>query len=311
MSDLKNNLAAAYSIKKANMRKKKMMANGGPVSAKTEARPMPETKANDKVMVSRNDAKKPLMEAQATSRPDIRQSQKGPQTTKIKHPRMVPSNAFSARLRDEEDNLQMSASVNDGPQHQPPEHDNEMDADKSGPDLHDMQREHSNGRKPYAKGGEINNEVSMQDAEMDNDQHPAGLESDSDMMGDSHAMDDHMQMLAEGGELEEDHADSICAAIMAKRAKMADGGILSHDSIYADDSSQVDLKRNAQEDANEEDQTSFNALRKENYSESEGLDQLDQPMDSNEHGHELSDEDAHDMVSRIRSKMNVRRQFKG
>jgi hypothetical protein len=84
--------------------------------------------------------------------------------------------------------------------------------------------------------------------------------------------------------------------------KMAEGGILSHDSIYSDDSDQADLSRNADEDANEEDQLSYNALRKENYSESEGLRKLDSPMDSNEHGHEI-DEDEHDMVDKIMRKM--------
>lgn len=134
---------------------------------------------------------------------------------------------------------------------------------------------------------------------------------------------------AQGGmidsEEEMDHQDSIAAAIMAKEERqkrlmsdsdedqmvmMADGGILSRDSIYSDDSDQADVARNAQEDANEEDQLSFNALRKENYSESHGLDQLDSPMDSNEHGHDLSDEDSHDMVGKIMAKAKRARQFK-
>jgi hypothetical protein len=95
-------------------------------------------------------------------------------------------------------------------------------------------------------------------------------------------------------------------------ASHADGGILSHDSIYSDDSDQADLSRNADEDANEEDQLSFNALRKENYSETEGLDDLgDQPHDSNLKGDdkEDSEHDKHDMVESIRKKMKSKRQF--
>jgi len=137
-----------------------------------------------------------------------------------------------------------------------------------------------------------------------------------------------------------DHAASIVSAVMAKRKMMAEGGaaveldsgkrippdpdagahdgilskmlgmarggpIKSHDSIYSDDSDQADLSRNADEDANEEDQTSFNALRKENYSESAGLSQLDAPMDSNEDGRTI-DHDKHDMLDEIRNKMKRR-----
>jgi hypothetical protein len=132
-----------------------------------------------------------------------------------------------------------------------------------------------------------------------------------------------MKMMADGGMIDEEdespeeeeeeieHAASIAAEIMARRHRedmYAEGGeIHSHDSIYSDDSDQADLSRNADEDANEEDQLSFNSLRKENYSESEGLMQLDSPMDSNEHGDEREDaeSDPHeqDMISSIRRKM--------
>jgi hypothetical protein len=130
-----------------------------------------------------------------------------------------------------------------------------------------------------------------------------------------------------------EHAASIAAAIMAKRDRkamqhsdsdidhemmMAEGGeINEHDdaadihskhSIDSDShSSQVDLSRNADEDANEEDQLSYNALRKENYSETPGLDALDSPMNSAQHGddEESESENKHDnkLVSAIRRKM--------
>jgi len=99
-------------------------------------------------------------------------------------------------------------------------------------------------------------------------------------------MDDHMQMLADGGMIDEEseieHAASIAAAIMAKRRKMyakggeinEDGGpILSEGATDSDDSDMSDLDRNAQEDQNHEDQLSFDALRKENYSEPSALEE--------------------------------------
>lgn len=92
---------------------------------------------------------------------------------------------------------------------------------------------------------------------------------------------------------DEPHPKSIASAIRRKRM-MAEGG-------------EVDLNRNADEDLNYEDQLSYKSGRQQSYSERAGLDQLDSPMDSNEHGHELSDEDSHNMVSRIRQKIKSKR----
>jgi hypothetical protein len=86
-----------------------------------------------------------------------------------------------------------------------------------------------------------------------------------------------------------EHHDSVAAAIMAKRRKMAEGG-------------RVDINEN-----NEEQPNSFYEQN-----EHEALDwdmdddQLeDQPMDSNEQGDQREDdtEDKHDMISAIRRKM--------
>ncbi len=80
-------------------------------------------------------------------------------------------------------------------------------------------------------------------------------------------------------------------AIMAKRRKMmSDGG-------------QVDLQDNADEQLNEEDQLSFQAPRKKTYFDDSQI--SEQPMDSNEKGDMLSDEDEEgkDMLSKIRSSM--------
>lgn len=86
--------------------------------------------------------------------------------------------------------------------------------------------------------------------------------------------------------------DNISDHIMAKKKKkmMADGG-------------EVDLDNNAREFGNAEDDMSWNALRKENYSEESALTDATSPEDSNEHGRTLSDADAHDMVDTIRKKL--------
>lgn len=140
--------------------------------------------------------------------------------------------------------------------------------------------------------------------------------------------------LADGGEVSEERANSIAAAIMTKlrhgemdsdsdediEINMFEGGeITRHSGSYNgedslethEDEDQVDLRRNAEEDANMEDQSSYDAMRKENYSESEGLSKMSQPTDSNETGDEREhdEEDEHDMVSQIRRKMKSRRQM--
>ncbi len=317
-------LAIAYSVKRKNQRKK--MANGGSVAS--EQRPMPDQVHDDARMVAQNRHIKAPAMGDSMKQDNISiQARKGPKTTAIKHPKMVKSDILQVRLRDQEDDLLRSAAPA-SPEEQPSRSMDEEGADRQGPDAPALHM------KKMAKGGMINDVVSMHAAEEDNEEHPAGLEEDNDQMCPpmDEIMSDHEQLLASGGmvddELEMEHEDSIAAAIMARKAHqerldsdsdedrmvmMAEGGeIHSHDSIYSDDSSQVDLSRNADEDANEEDQTSFNALRKENYSESEGLRQLDQPLDSNQHGDERedNDENEHDRVEAIRRQMNVRRQFK-
>lgn len=106
------------------------------------------------------------------------------------------------------------------------------------------------------------------------------------------------KFMADGGMITADSSDSdeldMVGKIMAHRKMMAEGG-------------SVDLSENASEDKNNEDDMSFDALKKENYSESDGLEDLTQPTDSNEHGHALSDADAHDMVDMIRRKLKLSR----
>lgn len=112
---------------------------------------------------------------------------------------------------------------------------------------------------------------------------------------------------ADGGEVEEiehNRPQSVAKGIMRRKKvkMMANGGLVDND--HSDDS-MADLSRNADEDPNNLDDLNYDALRKENYSEQDGLDQLDQPMDSNEHGHEI-DSDKHDMIESIRKKIKAK-----
>lgn len=223
-----------------------------------------------------------------------------------KHPMMVKSDAFSAKLRDQEGDLINSM---------PAQKEMGMSEDR-GPSKKEFMS------KKMAEGGSVNHVLSIEDADQDMDQHPEGLEDDNDQMkpSDSEIMSN---MMAEGGMMEDevrpdrgfgkviiknakggmiddemdmDHEDSIAAAIMARKDRMmAEGG-------------QVDIDSNNEEQPNGYYEQNEDAVLKENYDKD--MDDMSQPMDSNEHGHELSDEDAHDMVSKIRSVMNKNRQFK-
>lgn len=307
-------LAIAY-----GMKRKKKMAQGGMVneSAKSEHKPMPEETDKDKHQVEQNSSMKPPKNDSWSSQPERKQAGMG-KTFPLKHPKMVPSDVFSSRLRNQEDHLESSAKVNNGPQHQPPKEDDEMGPDRQGPSVPSLKM------KRMFEGGV----VSEKDSENDMVEHPAGLESDDDQMKPSEdeimsnhfAKGGHVELdamaadpqsrpdrgygaiivkrkEAEGGEISpedeemDEHHSSIAAAIMAKRRKMAEGGSVNIDS-------------NAEEQPNDYYSQNQAAL-KENYDSD--MDGVSQPMDSNEHGHELSDEDAHDMVSAIRRKMKSMR----
>jgi hypothetical protein len=258
-------LAIAYSVQRKAKSKKKM-AEGGLVSAKTEQRPMPDQltdalRANtEAIKASRNSsglkihpfeqnelslAAKKDKDFQTESRP---MPKKGMKTTPIKHPKMVPSDSFSTRLRDEEDELQRSAATNQGPQRQPPKADDEEGANRQGPKVPDMQETHSTSRKPYAKGGKIEaSDEAMhpknkyeddltdlppsedEGAEMARHQNEEYQRQTSGNPDNSmpHSDDIDTAMYAEGGEVDEDvieHAASVAAAIMAKRRMAREDG---------------------------------------------------------------------------------------
>lgn len=417
-------LAIAYSIK----RKKKKMAQGGEADSATEVipdkgwgkiirtgmaeggrvadqkRPMPDNRYNDSMEISKNSGNKAPVNDQWTDNPTIKQSQK-PSLTKLSRPKFVGSDAFSVRDRDdvEKDLDRMSSEAPDGYKNQPRARYNEEGADRQGPEVSDMQAEHSTKKAPYKK--EIEDQYSQDEAESDMKQsyakggeveasdysHPENKyehdfasdtpsedegasyarsrnEEGPDRQGPpisdneaSHALsgrqyrdsmrneDDQMELNPAEGHYREsggmkqpdeeeadyDRESSIAAAIMAKKereaslmsdsdidemVRMYEGGEITRksgsyngeDSIYSDDSDQADIARNAEEDANMEDQASFDAMRKENYSESEGLKQLDSPMDSAQKSdsEEMDSHDRHDKVEMIRRKMMSKRQFK-
>lgn len=210
----------------------------------------------------------------------------------MKHPKMVPSHGFKSKMRTNEYDDTTKAAFQEG--------GIVAEAERKG-----------------ILGGQRKVDRVMDDEKHPNRQ-PASIEDDTaidvrtpEQKAKAQSYDETgmLQGYATGGEVEREieEAASLAAAIMTKRRKMAEGGeISSHDSIYSDDSSQADISRNADEDANEEDQLSFNALRKENYSESEGLEQLDQPMNSNEMGHELEDENDQSITGSIRRKMKTK-----
>lgn len=88
---------------------------------------------------------------------------------------------------------------------------------------------------------------------------------------------------------DEERASSIADAILRKRKKMADGGM-------------VDLDSNSEESANVADELNMDALGKEQYDD----DQLAaQPMDSNEEGDDI-EANRHDMVEAIRRKLRAK-----
>lgn len=111
-----------------------------------------------------------------------------------------------------------------------------------------------------------------------------------------------MKMMAEGGEIEEeDRAESIVQAIMAKRAMKRDAeGDIMHPGDEDLEEGQVDIDDNAYEMPNSYYHQNEEAALKENYDED--MMDVDQPMDSNEHDVEI-ESDKHDMISQIRSKM--------
>lgn len=104
-------------------------------------------------------------------------------------------------------------------------------------------------------------------------------------------------------ELESDSLSKDGVLRYSKGGSVAD--MIRKKNMYAR-GGEVDLQdSNGDEHLNEEDQLSFDAARKKTYYDDSQI--SSQPMDSNEHGDELSDADSHDMVSSIRKRMKSKR----
>jgi hypothetical protein len=267
-------LAIALQMSKKPKRKK--MAEGGPVSASSEKRPMPDQLDNDAKQANMA-SQKSLPDSQWTSPQEMSRAQKGG-VYRVKHPKMVPTTGFNVKLRDQEDDLMETADVNNGPQKQPPEMYNEEDAAKEGPDVPALHM------KRMAHGGQIDD--SMEEDYTDKPDKGFGA----------------IIFKAGGGEIQpepetsDEHHASLAAAVMAKRKKMAEGGAVGPGSDMAD----VEHENNVEHPNGYYTRNEDAALR-ENYDE----DMLDvsQPMDSNEHSVDIdSDEHDLDMISAIRAK---------
>lgn len=139
-------LAISLSVQKKNAGKKKM-AEGGPVSAKSEKRPMPSEKDNDAKDISRNSGKKPPKDDGVESKVTEKQASMG-KTIPLKQPPFVKSGSpFTVRdagRRDEEKDLESSDAPGQ-PKAQPKKQDDEKGADRQGKAPHPM--------KMMAEGG--------------------------------------------------------------------------------------------------------------------------------------------------------------
>jgi hypothetical protein len=185
-----------------------------------------------------------------------------------------------------------------------------------GADWGDGSTPHDRGPKPseeeymgkrsggaYAKGGKVKNYMSPGESE------EAAEDGMVTLRGHSHRMnpslkESHKDGTADYMDKEWDREpSSIADAIMEKRQKLAEGGFLPEDDIKGDEDRDI-LDGNSEEEPNNEDRYSYNALRKENYQEQSQL--HDQPEESNEHGDEI-DSDENDHISEIRRRMKSRR----
>lgn len=150
-----------------------------------------------------------------------------------------------------------------------------------------------NKRKPMAKGGMI----------------PMPEERREEDSKDPETMRAERQRSHNHNDLDQEH-------------HFAKGGMVDDDDAIDSDTSHMSLaERILDQKAKEKEQSFIEMNGKEmpndyyHLNEHEALDEnldsdmfdVEQPMDSNEHGDRLSDEDSHDMVSKIRSKIKFKR----
>lgn len=168
----KRSIAIALNIQRKNGGKKKM-ADGGPVSAKSEKRPMPDQTANDKADVSRNSGKKPPKDDGVESKVTEKQAAKS-KTIPLKQPPFVksgsPFTVRDANMRDDEKDLEASKAPA-SPKEQPSEQDDEEGADRQGKAPHPM--------KMMAEGGEASPDAprSREEIKADMMAHQQGMDA--------------------------------------------------------------------------------------------------------------------------------------
>lgn len=326
-----------------NVKKALGFAEGGPVSAKSEKRPMPDDTDNDAKSVRKNSGNKPAKNDSWTDDITVKQAQK-PSITPLSQPKLIGSDAFSVRRRQQRDdnNDQESAfGPNNGPQQQPKEDYNEVGANRQGPhvsaldmkmmaeggqvDHNSMAQQHLAMYKKHrmmAEGGMIDPQDDSIEMRERNDE--ANMQSQldpSEDMGESDANSRNeiggnrqgpsvdalkMKMMSKGGEISPDDEiemmahDSLAAAIMSRRKRLAEGGEVSNDEI--------NIMDNGREYPNPIDKRNEAILKENLDSDMEGV---DQPEDSNLIGDDREDEseNEHDasIVGSIRSKMKRRR----
>lgn len=154
-----------------------------------------------------------------------------------------------------------------------------------------MKDRQAKGKPGYALGGAITGPTRSKSYSR-NPGTPAPKPDDSRPAEDTYMGD----KWAKGGMVPESdldrHATSIADAILDKRHRMAQGGM-------------VDLNSNSEEVGRSPyDEDNAESGNEEQYD----LDQLsDQPEDSNEHADALDDADAHSMVDKIRAKLRAKR----
>jgi hypothetical protein len=219
-------------------------------------------------------------------------------------PDMEPDDS-GMELMERDDERDMERKLSPAPLGQPK---SELDESHDYGDLSgdpDMESEHSNGRRPYAMGGEAGDDSEMQPHEEAMMEHAtsiaAAIMAKRDRMKDmsSGASDEPIDAYAEGGEAMNPKLDqSHRMPMKPKKMKMyAKGGVVD---------GQVDLQDNSNEHLNEEDQLSFKAPRKDTYYDDSQI--SPQPLASNEHGRVLPLADQHglSLVDEIRRRMKMK-----
>ena len=330
---LDQSLAISYAVKRKSPKK---AAAGGLISAATEPRPSTQELNNDRAEIQQTHEKPKYVQGGMVKSQPKKYPKMAEGILKVRRMGEMDGidDAEQAKLRKQEEHLQEMAEGGEvsfdresRPSTQFEHHDRK--------EISDMGKRPTRGSgssdMDSAERASLSSHVSREmgeGPEEDRDPDMSPIRESYRRPAEDDYMSDHEQMLAEGGiaeedphdnEMEDEHNSSIAAAVMAREKRMAKGGeiidhsnsddIHSHGSMDSDSSDEVDLSRNADEDANEEDQASYDALRKENYSEEDGLRDLSQPDDSNETSddREMAEHDENDRVGAIMRKMSRKR----